>query len=168
MHSEIANFIPKFLMLFLISILFSACSEINSGWEVDGGGFIKYNINNQATRTIELDDDDATLPAYGRHYFSLETREHASDVGDRLAFLVADPKLGKNAIVQDYTWFIYEFAPKANVIPDSSYVTFDQKDDSTWTGDFKLHFPNCKTGTCNENKILTVSGRFRFWPDPDD
>lgn len=147
-----------FLILFILG-----CSEINSGWEVDGGGFIKYQINNLSSREIELDEDDVRLPNINGHYMSLETREENSSHGDRLAFMVLNPQLGKNSVVANYTWFIYEYAPKASVISDSSFVTIDQRDDSTWTGNFKLYFQNCKTGTCLLENPIRVTGRFRYW-----
>lgn len=158
-----------FLILGCITtLLLSACSEINSGWEIDGGGYIKYQINGGESRQIELYPKDVTLPAYGRHYISLETREEESKHGDRIAFLVADPKLGKNDIVVNYTWLILQYGPKATAIPESSSITIDQKDDSTWTGNFNLLFPNCETGTCLEDKTVKLTGRFRYWPAPDE
>ncbi|MEE1277314.1 MAG: hypothetical protein UHC59_10005 [Fibrobacteraceae bacterium] len=157
----------KIAVVFL-TLLFSACSEINSGWEIDGGGYVKYQVNGGDSKQIELHPNDVTLPAYGRHYISLETREEESKYGDRIAFLVAEPTLGKNPIVTNYTWLILQYGPKATAIPESSFVTIDQKDDSTWTGNFNLLFPNCETGTCLENKTVKVTGRFRYWPDPDD
>ena len=160
-----ASALKKAILFF---ILFCGCSNINSGWEVDGGGYIKYKVNDGESKQIELHPNDVTLPAFGRHYISLETREEESKRGDRLAFLVADPTLGKNPIVENYTWFVSQFSPKATAIPESSFVTIDQKDDSTWTGYFDLLVPNCETGTCLADKRIRVTGRFRYWPDPDD
>ena len=35
-----------------------ACSGINDSWEVKGGGYIKYKINDGKSRTVELAPDD--------------------------------------------------------------------------------------------------------------
>lgn len=155
----------------LVSVFaFFACSDINNSWEDVGGGYVKYQINDGSKHTIGLDPDDVRRPSYFNHYFSLETNEDSSSRGDRIAFLVADPKLGKkNKIAVDYTWFQQEYGARKNVIPDSSSVTFDQRDDSTWTGFFDLYFPKCNPGdVCNDDGVINVSGRFRYWPDPDD
>ena len=158
----------RFSILFFAFLFFLACSEINSGYPVDGGGYIKYSVNKGLERTIKLSPEDATVPDYGRHYFSITTREERSSIGDIISFLIASPKLGKNQIVENYTWFVHEYALKSSVILDSSEIILDEKNDSIWTGYFKLYFPDCKTGTCDKNKILEVDGRFRYWIDPDD
>lgn len=154
---------------FTVALLLLACSDINNSWEDVGGGFVKYKVNGSSERTIGLDPRDATVPSYWNHYFSLTTNEDSSKIGDYIMFTVASPKLGKNAVVHDYTCFKLEFGNLSCAIVDSSTVTIDQKNDSTWTGNFNLYFPRCYSeDECSTDSIINVTGRFRYWPDPNE
>ncbi len=160
----------KFLLtIFTLALLLSACSDINNSWEEKGGGYVKYQVNDGSSRTIGLHADDVRTPSYYNHYISLETDEDSSSVGDRIAFLVADPKLGKNSIDAGHTWFIHEWGARMPAVTDSSVITLDQRDDSTWTGFLNLYFFKCSSGgNCSGDSTINVTGRFRYWPDPDD
>lgn len=162
----------KFKALSLpLFLLLSACSEINSGWEVDGGGYIKYQINGGSSHTIGLDVDDVTLPSTNRHYISVTTQQDSSSRGDVIAFMIYQPTLGKNEVVSNYTYFVQEYGPKGAVIADSSYITLDETgaiNDSIWTGNLYLYFIYCNQSTCDDTKTNYVTGRFRYWVDPDD
>lgn len=152
--------------LLLFSLLLIACENINSGWEVDGGGFLKYKLNGQDSYQLEYGPDDVALPATGRHFISAVTKKEAS--GSSVSFLVREPKLGKNPLVAEYTYFIYNSGPKAALIGDSNFVTFDQKDDSTWTADLNLYFIECRSGVCIDSMPpVHFTGRFRYWLNPD-
>lgn len=159
---------PLFLTSFAAGLLL-ACSEINSSWEEVGGGYLKYSVNGASQKTIGLDPDDVRTPSYWNHYFSLETNEDSSKIGDRIAFLVADPKLGKNHVVEEYSWFVQEYGVKLRAVQSLSTVTLDQKDDSTWTGFLDLYFTKDPDGKFDSTmQTINVTGRFRYWPDPDD
>lgn len=152
--------------LLLFSLLLFACENINSGWEVDGGGFVKYKLNGDGPYQLEYDPNDVGTPTAGRHFISAITQKSAS--GDRLSFMVNGPKLGKNALVADYTSFIYNSGPKATLVGDSNFVVFDQKDDSTWTADLNFYFMECRSGVCIDSlPPVHFTGRFRYWLDPD-
>ena len=48
-----------------------ACSGINDSWEVKGGGYIKYSINDGKKYTIELGPDDVEVPFIRNSYHYL-------------------------------------------------------------------------------------------------
>lgn len=149
------------------AIALLACSGINDSWEVKGGGYIKYRINDGDSHTIELDADDVEIPFIrnSHHYLFFKTRLAESSRGDQLSLMVNRPALGNNAIVQgQYSWFSMENSDNSKIYADSSVFHIDQKDDSTWTADMTLYVDDCRSGRCSETlPRLKITGRFRYW-----
>ena len=79
-----------------------ACSGINDSWEVKGGGYIKYKINGEKSRTVELAPDDVEIPFIhnSHHYLFLRTQIEESADGDQFSIMVNSPVLGDNHPVQ--------------------------------------------------------------------
>lgn len=144
-----------------------ACSGINDSWEVKGGGYIKYRINDGKSYTIELGPDDVEIPFIrnSHHYLYFKTQLKASDRGDQFSLMVNRPTLGNNAPVQgQYSWFIAENSEQGKIFADSSIFHIDQKDDSTWTADLTLYAEDCSSGHCLSSlPPLKITGRFRYW-----
>ena len=152
------------------AVLLMACGDINEGWEVDGGGYLKYRINDEDERTIELAEDDVEVPFIknSHRYFLVKTRAKESKRGDQFSIMVNGPVLGDNPVVQQYSWFNYGSLTQAPILGDSSIVRFDQKDDSTWTATLDLYTPDCRSGKCIDTlPNLHITGRLRYWVDPD-
>ena len=149
-----------------------ACSGINDSWEVKGGGYINYSINDGKKYTIELGPDDVEVPFIrnSHHYLLIKTRLEESDQGDQLSLMVNKPVLGYNAPVQgQYSWFIAGNTEKATIFADSSTVRFDQKDDSTWTADLSLYAQDCRYKSCrSDSPRMHITGRFRYWIPKED
>lgn len=144
----------------------TACGKLNDSWEVKGGGYFKYRINDGESYTIELDDDDVEIPYIRNrhHYFLVHTRLEESKRGDAFTIMVNRPVLFDNQPVPSNTWMQAENSSKAPLTGSGNIVHFDQKDDSTWTADIDLQFMDCRTGKCDEKlKPLHVTGRFRYW-----
>lgn len=151
------------------SLLLLSCSDINNSWEVDGGGYIKYTVNGGKSHTIELDEKDVILPDYGRYFFQVKTQASESNRGDQFFIVVNRPKLGKNEADATYSWMIAERAPKAKLSGNKNIVTFDQKDDSTWTANIDLYFQDCREIECNDkNPAIHIEGRLRYWIPLDE
>ena len=162
----------KLCLKFCLAVVFllMACSDINDGWEVNGGGYLKYKINGEDERTIELAEDDVEVPFIknSHRYFLVKTRVGESKRGDQFSIMVNRPVLGDNPVVPRYSWFNYGSMTQATIIADSSVVRFDQKDDSTWTADLSLYAPDCRSGKCIDTlPNLHITGRLRYWVDPD-
>ncbi len=154
-----------------VAFLLTACSDINEGWEVDGGGYLKYEINGEDERTIELGRNDVEVPFIrnSHQYFLVKTRTSESKRRDQFSIMVNRPILGDNPVVQRYSWFNYGSLTQAPIIADSSIVKFDQKDDSTWTASLDLYTPDCRSGKCVDTlPNLHITGRLRYWIAPDD
>ena len=154
-----------------VAFLLTACSDINEGWEVDGGGYLKYEINGEDERTIELGRNDVEVPFIrnSHQYFLVKTRTSESKRRDQFSIMVNRPILGDNPVVQRYSWFNYGSLTQAPIIADSSIVKFDQKDDSTWTASLDLYTPDCRSGKCIDTlPNLHITGRLRYWIAPDD
>lgn len=166
-----------------IAIALSACGDINSSWEVKGGGYIKYSVNDEGPFTIELAKNDVEPPYYvnnSHHYFYLRTRLEESDRGDQLALMVNNPQTGKfltpvnrasiNGHYETVTWFRAQTTDEAPLIADSSTIKFDEIiGDSLWTADLDLYFKDCRSGLCSDKlPPLHVTGRLRYWvPDSE-
>lgn len=165
MHSLAKNLSAIFSLAFMVG-----CSEINDSWEVKGGGYLKYTINDGKSYTIELDAGDVVRPDYGRSYFQLQTRLSESSRGDQFSIVVNRPKLGNNEADPTYSWMITERSEKGYLTGDSNIVRFDQKDnDTTWTANIDLHFQDCRKGDCsNQTATLHIKGRLRYWVGVDD
>ena len=88
----------------------TACSGINDSWEVKGGGYLKYSINDGEEITQELDRDDVEIPYIRNqhHYIKITIPMERSERMDRLSVAVYSPKLGKNNIVPSLTWIQVE------------------------------------------------------------
>ena len=150
-------------------VLLQACGDLNSSWENDGGGYIKYQIGDSKTYTLELDEDDVELPTNRRHYFFFQTKIEKSDRKDAFAAMVYDPSLGDNPIVEGYSWARIEGSPKGIIYGDESVIRFDQKDDSTWTADFDFYVQDCRSGICSDSlPRIHITGRFRYWIPADE
>lgn len=164
----------------LTSFVLVGCGNINNSWEVKGGGYIKYSINGGKKYTIELEADDCILTSFNRHYITCTTQLTKSERGDQISFMVNNPSTnGKLAPVataiingknQPVTWFTQAFADKAHLVPESSYVHFDEIiPDSLWTANLLLNFQDCQNGTCDESKpTIRINGRFRYWVSADE
>jgi len=165
----------------LIALL--GCGDINSSWEVKGGGYLKYSVNGEGPYTIELDKNDVEPPYYvnnSHHYFYLLTRLQESDRGDQFSLMVQSPQTGKkltpvrrakiNGRNQDITWMREQRSPEAPLIADSSTIKFDEIiGDSLWTADLDLYFLDCRSGSCLDSlPPIHVTGRLRYWvPDSE-
>ena len=152
-----------------MAALLQGCGDINSSWENDGGGYIKYQINGSESYTIELGPDDVELTNYHRHYFHFKTRIEESKRKDVFEAMVYQPKLGDNAIVEQYSSVQIEGSPKGIVYGDESLMRFDQKDDSTWTADIDFYVQDCRSGICTDTlPRFHITGGFRYWFPVDD
>ena len=112
-----------------MAALLLGCGDINSSWENDGGGYIKYQINGSESYTIELGPKDVELTNYHRHYFRFATRIEESDRNDVIEAVVNRPKLGDNPIVGDvgekkYSSVRIEGSPKGSIYSDESLMHF--------------------------------------------
>ncbi|MDR1759924.1 MAG: hypothetical protein LBR60_05290 [Fibrobacter sp.] len=154
----------RFFVLAFFALALAACDQINKGWVAEGGGYIKYSLNGEGSYELELLPESVQLPYVDRHYFYAQTAP--SGRRDELAFMVSNPSLGKNAVVAAYTYFIRNGGLKAPLISGGSYVTFDQRDDSTWTADLNLIFESCSETECSAENPVRLSGRFRYWIPP--
>ena len=149
----------------------TACSGINDSWEVKGGGFLKYSINNGDEITQELGRNDVEIPFIRNqhHYLLIKIPKESSEHNDQLQIMVNEPKLGQNNIVQDYTWIELGATPKARIKGDSNYVTIDLKDKKKWTATINLHFEDCRQGRCYDNlPPILLKGRMHYWIAEDD
>ena len=154
-----------------IAASFTACSGINDSWEVKGGGYLKYSINDGQEITQELDRDDVEIPYIRNqhHYIKITIPMNRSERKDQLSVAVYSPKLGKNNIVPSLTWIQVEGTPKALIKGDSNYVTFDQKDDTKWSATLNLHFEDCRQGACIDSlPPILFKGRMHYWIAEDD
>lgn len=182
------NFKPvKTTLPMVASLLLMACSDINSSWEVDGGGYIKYKINGEGPYTIHLSKNDAEPPFYvnnSHSYFYLRTNPDESENGDQLSLLVQNPVTAKrlppaskanvNGQLQDITWFRAGNDTEAPLVNDSiykSYIHFDEIiKDSLYTADLNLYFVDCRLGnSCDEYlPPIHITGRLRYWIPMDE
>lgn len=169
------------------SLLLMACSDINSSWEVDGGGYIKYKINGEGPYTINLSKNDAEPPFYvnnSHSYFYFQTSLRESKRGDQISLLVQSPVVGKkmppvsranvNGHMEPVTWMRVNNSTEATLINDSahaSYIHFDEIiKDSLYTADLNLYFTDCRLeDSCNESlPPIHVTGRLRYWIPMDE
>lgn len=166
----------------LIGIL-AGCADINSSWEVKGGGYFKYTVNGDGPYTIELAKNDVEPPFRvnnSHHYFYFCTQIEESDRGDQFSLMVNEAKTGTklvpiaraslNGRFQYVTWMRQEKSIEAPLVDDSSYVKFDEIiPDSLWTADLNLYFKDCRSGVCSDSlPPIHVSGRLRYWvPDSE-
>jgi hypothetical protein len=166
MHSRFLTIFAPFIVAGL-----SACSGINDSWEVKGGGYLKYSINGGEEITQELERNDVEIPFIrnSHHYLLIKVPMERSERKDQMNIMVNEPKLGKNALVANYTWLQVQATPKAFLTGDSNYVTIDQKDDTKWTATLNLRFEDCTQGICNKDlPPLTFKGRLQYWIAEDD
>ena len=137
---------------------------------MDGGGYLKYRINDDKEQTIELEPDDVEAPFIrnSHHYFFAKTEIKESKRGDQFSIMVNRPILGDNPVVQRYSWFNYASLKQTPILEDSSVVHFDQKDDSTWTATLDLYTLDCRSGRCVDTlPRLHITGRLRYWIPAD-
>lgn len=146
----------------------TGCTHLNDSWEVKGGGYLKYSINDGKEYTIELDVDDVIRPNYGRSFFQVLTRIDESSRKDQFSILVNRPVLGENKADPTYSWMRSQASDKGALIGQDNIVKFDQKDDSTWTAFIDLQFQNCNKDECSESIPLHVTGRLRYWIPEDE
>ena len=158
---------------FVASIVTSltACSGINDSWEVKGGGYLKYSINDGEEITQELERNDVEIPYIrnNHHYLLIKVPIENSERKDQMNIMVNEPKLGKNAIVANYTWLQIQATPRAFLVGNNNYATIDQKDDTKWTATFHLQFKDCRQGICIDSlPPITFKGRLQYWIAEDD
>ena len=170
--------IRLFLLLF---IFFIACSDINSGWSVSGGGYMNLRINDTKAYTdsilgewnhsdelkLDIHPDDGNVKLRPNKHFV--TFLGKNDDGDRLQIMVYKPELGMHRPQTNinYTYLILGNSNPARIIDaDSSYVKFDQRD-TIWSADLRLIFNHCYGENCDSTRVI-ISGRMRYWVDPDD
>jgi hypothetical protein len=149
----------------------AACSGINDSWEVKGGGFLKYSINDEDEIQQELEREDVKIPYIRNsfHYLQIEIPMERSERKEALSIMVNYPKLGMNNIVPKYTTIQFDGSPKAYITGDSNYVHIDQKDNTKWTATINLHFEDCRQGRCNANRPpLLFKGRMHYWIAEED
>ena len=149
----------------------AACSGINDSWEVKGGGFIKYSLDDGEEIQQELDREDVEIPYIRNrhHYLQIRIPMERSERKEALAIMVNEPKLGMNNIVPTYTWIQFDDSPKALITGDSNYVHIDQKDNTKWTATINLHFEDCRQGRCNSNRVpIHFKGRMHYWIAEED
>lgn len=158
------------------------CGNINNSWEVKGGGYLKYSINDGESHTINLEKDDCEPPFYGNnhYYFYMKTQIGKSKQGDQFSLMVDKPstngklklvtKANVNGKMQDISWMRQQNSPQTALIGDSSYIHFDEIiNDSLWTAKVLLYFKDCRNGTCQDDKApIKVSGRLRYWVAADE
>lgn len=170
-NTRSARFAARFVGIAGIAASLTACSGINDSWEVKGGGFIKYSINDGEEITQELGRDDVEIPYIRNrhHYLLIKIPAGSSAQNDQLSIMVNEPKLSKNNVVAGYTWIQIDGTPKGILKGDSNYVTIDQKDDTKWTAFINLHFEDCRSGKCNgELPPILFTGRLHYWIAEDD
>ncbi len=166
-----------------LAIALASCSDINSSWEVKGGGYFNYRINGGEKHTINLDKDDCEPPYYvnnTHHYFLLHTQVQESDRGDQFSILVNRPTTGTklkpekyinvNGSIQNATWMRQRHSITSPLIEDSSYVKFDEIiSDSLWTVNVDLYFEDCSDESCDVSKPpIHVTGRIRYYVPADE
>lgn len=177
----------KFKSSIFVAITLSSaligCGDINSSWEVKGGGYLKYKVDGKGPYTIELEKNDVEPPFYvnnQHYYFYVHTQPKASDRKDQFAILVNSPSTGKDlhpvshasigGKTQPVTWIKLEGSAQSPVISNKSSVHFDEIiKDSLWTANVDLYFLNCSPGTCDESAPpIHVTGRLRYWVPEDE
>lgn len=170
---------PNLAALTALALL-TGCGNINNSWEVKGGGYIKYSVNGSEKYTLELKAEDCILTSVNRHYIQCTSQIQNSKRGDQISIMVYEPSTsGKLPLVpkaiiggreQDVTWMRQENSEKAPLIPDSSYIHFDEIiRDSLWTANLELYFKDCRSGRCLDSSApVHISGRFRYWVSEDD
>ncbi|MCQ2106297.1 MAG: hypothetical protein MJZ26_10955 [Fibrobacter sp.] len=166
------------LSLGIAASFIAGCADINNSWEVKGGGYFKYTIDGEGPFTIDLAKNDVEPPFYVNnmhHYFFFRTRIEESKRGDQFSILVNNPstngnlqpveRASVNGRYQNVSWMRQEHSIEAPIIPDSSYLHFDEIiNDSLWTADVELYFKDCRSGTCRDSlPPVHVSGRLRYW-----
>ena len=172
MRSRNLTFFPLIIAIFCaLAASLTACSGINDSWEVKGGGFLKYSINDKDECTQELGKNDVEIPFIRNqhHYLLIKIPIENSERNDQLQIMVHEPKLGENGVVQDYTWIQVGGTPKARLKGSDNYVSIDQKDKAKWTATINLHFEDCRQGRCYEDlPLITFKGRLHYWIAEDD
>jgi hypothetical protein len=158
--------------------LLCSCGDINSSWEVKGGGYLKYTVNGNGPYSIDLAKNDVEPPFYvnnSHHYFYFCSQIKESKRGDQISLMVNNPQTGKDLTpvaranlsgrFQYVTWMREEFSPEAPLIEDSSTIRFDEIiGDSLWTAHFDLYFKDCRSGSCIDSlPPVHVNGRLRYW-----
>lgn len=145
-----------------------ACSDINSGWTVDGGGYMNLQLNGSEKLKLDISPDDGDVDLRVNKHFVLFLGKN--DQGDRLQLMVYKPVLGLNTpqTNPNYTYLVLGNSVPAHIIDaDSSYVKFDRKDSILWSADIRLIFNHCYGDDCDSTRTV-VSGRMQYWVDPDD
>ena len=173
----------KKIVLGAVALMFCACGDINSSWEVKGGGYIKYTIDDEGPFTIELAKNDVEPPFYvnnSHRYFYLCTRLKESKRGDQISLMVNSPKTGTdltpvgkaslNGRYEYVTWLRTQSTAVAPIITSKSTVKFDEIiGDSLWTANLDLYFKDCRSGKCIDSlPPLHLSGRLRYWVPADE
>lgn len=175
--------IPLWRLFISLATALACCSDINNSWEIKGGGYFNYHINNGEKNTIKLGKDDCEPPYYvnnAHHYFLLRTQLEESDRGDQFSILVNRPTTGTklrpekyvtvNGNLQNATWMRQRSSITSPLIEDSSYIKFDEIiPDSLWTASVNLFFVDCSDKVCDEDRPpIHVTGRIRYYVPADE
>jgi len=166
-----AQLAARFVGIAGIAASLTACSGINDSWEVKGGGFIKYSINDSTEINQELERNDVEIPFIRNqhHYLLITIPAKRSSRHDQLSIMINDPRLGKNSVIPGYTWIQVNGSPKAYIKGDSNYVNIDQKDNAKWTATINLHFEDCRNDKCNDSlPPIHFKGRLHYWIAEED
>ena len=163
----------------LSALALAACGDINSSWEVKGGGYLKYSINDDGPYPIVLSKNDARPTTELRHYFYALTQSDESERGDQISLMVNNPRTGTNLTPEgkaslngryEYvTWLRTQFTAQAPIVTDSSSIKFDEISDSLWSANLDLYFMDCRSGKCIDTlPPLHLTGRLRYWVPADE
>ncbi len=127
---------------------------------------MNFQINGEESLYLEIDPDDGDVKLRSnKHYVTFLGKD--SD-GDALQIMVNKPELGTNAPVTSYTYLVLGNSVPAHIITaDSSYIQFDQKDSILWSANVRLVFNHCYGDECDNERVV-ITGRMRYWVDPDD
>ncbi|MBR2271919.1 MAG: hypothetical protein IJ912_06225 [Fibrobacter sp.] len=173
----------KKIALGTVALMLGACGDINNSWEAKGGGYIKYEIDDDGPYTIELDKDDVEPPFYvnnSHRYFYFCSRISESERGDQISLMVNNPKTGTaltpvaqaqlNGRLQYVTWLRVKSTLQSPLISKKSTIKFDEIiNDSLWTADLDLYFKDCRTGKCIDSlPPIHLTGRLRYWVPADE
>ena len=163
-------------VIFCYAAALWSCGSINDSWEVHGGGYFKYTIEDTDIKdSIGLERDDVHLTNSNRKYFQMETREGEGKYGNQFEVTINRAlSIGRFRAYAGYSWMVYENSAQGILIEyirdkegkaiDSSYFHFDERSEDKWTANVNLYFQDCRKGECNDSlPPVHVTGRFRYY-----
>ena len=144
-----------------LALLIGACGDINSSWEVKGGGYLKYTVNGNGPYSIDLAKNDVEPPFYvnnSHHYFYFCSQIKESKRGDQIVtsgyssvfppgILVG--KVGRTGLAQGYHDLKYGFCFTSSYMPPIIQDGLDpDKESMVYMPEFGHHV--------NERRLLIV------------